>query len=138
MATYGPVMVCNGYNPVTGSCASKSIPANVPPSKADAYLTGQYSPASTAQTSPQDDVTPEAGFTSGNFFGPITGVLNGISNAGASTVNKVTDTAKGVGSLLSIATDLPRLGTILVGGLLIAAGLFALAGGNRVIQITRG
>lgn len=46
----------------------------------------------------------------------------------------VANTSAGVSSLLSIATDLPRLGTILVGGLFIAAGLFSLANGNKIIQ----
>lgn len=52
-------------------------------------------------------------------------------------IDTATNAAKGTGALLDIVTDLPRLGTILVGGLLITAGLFSLASGNKIIQAIR-
>lgn len=42
-----------------------------------------------------------------------------------------TSVASGVSSLLNIVTDIPRLATILVGGLLLAAGIFSIAGGSH-------
>ena len=54
-------------------------------------------------------------------------------SAGAAVVSGV----QGAGSFLSLLGDIPRLGTIIVGGLMIAAGLFGLAGGSHkdVIQL---
>lgn len=64
--------------------------------------------------------------------GPILGNLGTpLGGAAGATASAVSSTA----GLLNIVTDLPRVGTIVIGGLFIAAGLFALAGGNKIIQV---
>lgn len=148
MATVGPALTCNGYNPATGRCASTSVPSWVPANQVDAYMSGQYG---TASTTPQDAETPAAGGSIGSYVSSFLGMLGGNNFTGndsiASDIGAAAKSPTGqamgatvgtVSSLLGIVTDLPRLGTILIGGLLLAAGLFALAGGNKIIQVTHG
>lgn len=54
--------------------------------------------------------------------------------------SQVTTAAATTGDLLSIVTDIPRMATILVGGILLAAGIFAIAGGSHkdIIQVVKG
>lgn len=149
MAIVGPALTCNGYNSATGKCASTSIPSYVPASEADTYMSGSYG---TASTSPQDASTPAAGAWSlPSGIAVLDAITQGIAHpfdtlTGHNTAAMNADISAGKGpisggtvaGLLGIVTDLPRVGTILVGGLLLAAGLFALAGGNKIIQVSRG
>ena len=56
---------------------------------------------------------------------------------GVDTGQTITNTEKAATGFWSFASDIPRVGTTLVGGLMIAAGLFALAGNSRVIQLVK-
>lgn len=153
MAQIGPALTCNGYDAATGRCGSLSVPSYIPANDADAYLAGQYNhgAASVTDTAPAGPTWSDkiiggivAGFmhpftipTNASEAADLTSLANGIGSA-TKTANNITGAASGVSSLLGIVTDLPRLGTILIGGLLIAAGLFSLAGGGKIIQISRG
>lgn len=115
----------------------------------DAYMAGQYTPATVPNvTTPQtatggihdyinralsaiDSIDPTAPVNGGAGAGGVIG--NSIDSA-TKAANQVTT---GTSSLLGILTDVPRVGTLLVGGLMIGAGLFALAGNSRVIQLAK-
>ena len=152
MAQIGPAMTCNGYDPATGLCASKTVPSYVPVDQTDAYMAGQWSP-STASSTPQDASTPAAGAWSLPSISDIVGAfedgllhpydtLTGQRPATAGTSKDPNAPKQSeswyqqLGDFFGLVTDLPRIGTIVIGGLFIAAGLFALAGGNKIIQVT--
>lgn len=96
-----------------------------------------------AQANNSATATPSS--TTSNFWGTLGGVADFMLNpfewspsaataeiekgqAGNSTTGAV---VSGAGSFLSFISDIPRVGTVIVGGLLIAAGLFGLAGGSH-------
>lgn len=152
MATVGPAMTCNGYDPATGLCASKTIPSYVPVDQQDAYMAGQWTPGAASST-PQDASTPAAGGWNLPPIGDIVGAFEDgllhpfdtLAGKRAATAGTSQDPNKpassggflsGVSDFFGLVTDLPRIGTIVIGGLFIAAGLFALAGGNKIIQVT--
>lgn len=145
-------MTCNGYDPATGLCASKSVPSSVPVDQTDAYMAGQYSPGAAA-SSPQDASTPAAGGWDLPSIGDMVGAFEDglihpfdtLRGKRAATAGTSQDPNKKpnapswfdeLASFFGIVTDLPRIGTIVIGALFIAAGLFALAGGNKIIQVT--
>lgn len=63
-------------------------------------------------------------------FDTLTG--NRTANDAVNTGQTVSDVAGGTKSLLAIVTDVPRIATIVVGGILITAGVFALAGQHNI------
>lgn len=138
MTQLGPALTCNGYNSVTGKCASTSIPSSVAASDYDTYLSGG-TPYNDASASAEIPSSAFGGFFSGLADYPFLQVLgvtpNTISGgkagiAGASVdsgIDAAAGVAKGTGALLAIVTDLPRIATIVIGGILITAGVFALA-----------
>ncbi len=61
-----------------------------------------------------------------NGIGSATAGANAVTGAAANVGSTALSTAKGVGSLLAIVTDLPRMTTIIIGLILLIAGLFML------------
>lgn len=90
--------------------------------------------------------------TSSGLFGVISGFDQAIPALGSldsmfginlpppaagTTGDTIGSTGKAIGAGVSFITDIPRVATTFVGGLLIAAGLFALANNSRVIQLVK-
>lgn len=99
-------------------------------------------------SSAQLDIPPgalESGFFSGLANSPFLQAFpsfnpNSVTGGAAGKAGGAIDaTTSGVSSLLSIVTDLPRVATIVVGGVLLAAGIFAIAGGSHrdIIDIVK-
>lgn len=62
-------------------------------------------------------------------------VMSGVSGA-TNTVKAVADGAASVGTLLGIITDIPRMITLIIGLLMLGAGLIMLRGGSPVEVVT--
>lgn len=75
----------------------------------------------------------------GGFTQGIIHPLDTFTGTNTDAMNKSAgDTGKAVasvGALLGIVTDVPRMATIVVGGLLLAAGIFAIAGSKPPVYI---
>lgn len=112
------------------------------PVAANSVGLGTNTPSNGTQT-PMAGDNPVSG-----FFG---GIINGVFGAGSydaggavkaqgdATAAAIGNAASGVANGLSFITDIPRVATTLIGGLMIAAGLFALAGGThtQIIQLVK-
>lgn len=125
------------------------MPSYVPASQADSYLASSTNTDDAYGSSAQADNAPgsiDNGFFTGLANSPFLQAFpsfnpNSITGGGAGKIGAgIDETTKGLGDLLSIVTDLPRVATILVGGVLLAAGIFAIAGGSHkdVIELVKG
>ncbi len=56
----------------------------------------------------------------------------GLASAFGATSSVAKTEAKSVGGFFALISDVPRMATIIVGAMLIAAGLFGLAGGKAI------
>ncbi len=134
MATVGPALTCNGYDPATGICTGgKSLPSYVAPENADSYLGSSYSTQNNAKA--VVDLN-DKGFWNGLLDFPFTKAFpsvtpNSVMTGASDTVAAVKNTSAGVGTLLGIVTDIPRVLTIVIGLMLLIAGLYAL--GNQSV-----
>lgn len=144
MATVGPALSCYGYNPLTGKCAYTSTPPFVPPSDYDIYMGGVYQTVRDYTPDFISDALKGVPHIPGAKIpiypeGSIQDAINQRRADGTPLDNAVNGLASSAGSLLSILGDLPRIATIIVGMVVIAAGLFALVGhGDKFIQIKGG
>lgn len=71
-----------------------------------------------------------------NFLNSVSGGLFGSVTSGiASTAGAASSTASGVGTLLGIITDVPRMITLIIGLLMLGAGLLMLSGRSPVTVV---
>lgn len=144
MATVGPALSCYGYDPATGKCAYTSIPPFVPPSDYDIYMGGVYQTIRDYTPDFISDALKGIPHIPGATIpiypdGSIQDAINQRRADGTPLDKAVNGAASSVGSFISLVSDLPRMGTIIVGIIVITAGLFALAGhGDKVFQIRGG
>lgn len=92
-------------------------------------------------TPPNATQTPMAGDFLGSsipFAGIFDKALDSITGANVAASDPAAQPGT-LGGFLSFIGDIPRIATTLVGGLMIAAGLFALAGGShtQIIQLVK-
>ncbi len=142
MATVGPALTCNGYNPVTGKCGSTSIPSIVAPGDYDRYMQGVYSTIHDYIPDFISDALKGVPHIPGATIpiypeGSIQDAINQRRQDGTPLDNAINGAVANTGTLLGIVTDLPRLGTIIIGMIFITAGLFALAGGTKILPIVK-